>query len=216
MNRTGINGSGSGIRRLPRAAWPKPIRLAWDAAATTRRGRRRSPATYLSYDASVGVYLWFLQSGGLLDPDAPLAEQVTPERLDDYFGCLLGNGNSPYTIEGRFRQLRAALQMMHPGGEFGFVTRPDGIPLQQTMEMRRRVLFVPDSRHLVFLGGGVVPRRPRPAGGDPPAAASPRCRHDRDFRRIGTAGAGNARPSGWAAISCATMRNGSCGRTGRS
>jgi integrase len=150
MNRPGVNGSGSGIRRLPQEAWPKPITLAWRTAASSRRGRLRSPDTYVSYAASVGVYLWYLQSEGLLDPDASLADLVTPDRMDDYFACLLRHGNAPYSIVGRFRHLRAALQMMHPGVDFGFVTRPDGMPLQQIMQMGRRLLFVPDSRYNVF------------------------------------------------------------------
>jgi integrase len=44
----------------------------------------------------------------------------------------------------------ASLQMMHPRGDFAFVTRPGGLPLQQILEMRRRVLFVPDARYNVF------------------------------------------------------------------
>jgi hypothetical protein len=46
--------------------------------------------------------------------------------------------------------LHAALRMMHPDGDFCFVTKPDGLPLRRLMEMRRRVLFVPDARHTVF------------------------------------------------------------------
>jgi hypothetical protein len=106
--------------------------------------------TYKSYAACVGVYLFYLRSADLLDPDASLADLVTPERMDDYFEWLLRHGNAPYSILSRFRDLHAALRMMHPAGDFGFVTRPDGIPLQQTMQMSRRVLFVPDARHNVF------------------------------------------------------------------
>ena len=147
---TRVNGSASGIRLLAQAAWPKLIILAWCHARNSRRGRRRSVVTYLSYAASVAVYLWYLNSEGLLDPDASLADLVTPDRMDDYFEWLLAHGNAPYTILGRFRSLHAALRMMHPDGDFGFVTKPDGIPLQRIMEMRRRVLFVPDARHNVF------------------------------------------------------------------
>jgi hypothetical protein len=142
--------AGTGIRLLPQAAWPKPITLAWCQAANSRRGRRRSAATYVSYAASVAVYLWYLKDEGLLDPDASLADLVTSDRMDGYFEYLLRHGSAPYSILGRFRSLRAALRMMHPNGDFGFVTRPDGIPLSGIMEMRRRVLFVPDSRHNVF------------------------------------------------------------------
>ena len=150
MNPVGTNASTSGIRRLAPDAWPAPLTLAWDKAVRTRRGRLRSPATYLSYAASTGIYLGYLRGEGLLDPHATLADLITPDRMDDYFDWLQGRGNAPYSILGRFRSLHAAVRMMHPDGDFGFVTRPDGIPLTQTMEMRRRILFIPDSRHTVF------------------------------------------------------------------
>jgi integrase len=140
----------AGIHRLPQAAWPAAIILAWHAAANSRRGRSRSADTYKSYAASVAVYLWYLRAEGLLDADASLADLVSPDRMDDYFEWLLRHGNAPYSILSRFRDLHAALRMMHPAGDFGFVTKPDGMPLQQTMEMRRRILFVPDARHNVF------------------------------------------------------------------
>jgi integrase len=140
----------SGIHQLAQAAWPAAIILAWQTAANARRGRRRTAATYKSYAACVGVYLFYLRSVGLLDPHASLAGLVTPERMDDYFEWLLRHGNAPHSILTRCGDLHAALRMMHPAGDFGFVIKPDGIPLRQTMEMSRRVLFVPDARHNVF------------------------------------------------------------------
>ena len=150
MNRAGINGSASPIRRLPRAAWPQPLTLAWQQAVHCRRGRQRSPDTYISYAASVATYLGYLAAEGLLDSEVTLAELVTPERADDYLEWLLRHGNAPHSIAGHLRSLRASLQMMHPREDFVFVTRPGGLPLQQILEMRRRVLFVPDARYNVF------------------------------------------------------------------
>ena len=143
-------GPEAGIRQLRQETWPHAIRCAWQNATQSRRGRRRSQFTYKSYAESVGTFLWYLKSGGLLDPEASLADLVTPDRMDDYFDCLLRHGNAPYSVLGRFGSLHAALRMMHPDGDFGFVTKPDGLPLRQIMEMRRRVLFVPDARHNVF------------------------------------------------------------------
>jgi integrase len=142
--------AGSGVRRLSQAAWPKPVILAWHNATESRRGRLRSPHTYKTYADNVGAYLWYLESKGLFDSEASLADMVTPERTDNYFDYLLSQGNAPYSILGRFGSLHAALRMMHPSDDFGFVTKPDGLPLRRIMEMRRRVRFVPDARHNVF------------------------------------------------------------------
>ena len=141
---------GTGIRQPPLETWPAAITLAWRNATRSRRGRLRSPATYKSYADSVAAYLWYLDSKDLLDVDASLANLVTPEHVDGYFDYLLQHGNAPYSILGRFGSLHAAMRMMPPDGDFGFVVKPDGLPLRQIMEMRRRVLFVPDSRHNVF------------------------------------------------------------------
>jgi integrase len=142
--------SGIGIHQPPLETWPPAITLAWRNAIRSRRGRLRSPATYKSYADSVGCYLWYLNSEDLLDAEAALADLATSEHMDGYFDYLLHHGNAPYSILGRFGSLHAALRMMHPKGDFGFVTKPDGLPLRQLLEMRRRVLFVPDSRHNVF------------------------------------------------------------------
>jgi integrase len=148
MSRPGV--TATGIHLLARSSWPAAINLAWHTAVNSRRGRSRTADTYKSYAASVAVYLWYLRSEDMLDADASLADLVTPDRADDYFEWLLRHGNAPYSILGRFRDLHAALRMLHPAGAFGFVTRPDGMPLQHTMEMRRRALFVPDARHNVL------------------------------------------------------------------
>ena len=144
-------GSGGGIRQLPLESWPDAMVVVWRNAINSRRGRSRSPETYKSYAGAVGTYLWYcLQSNGRLDAEALLTDLVTPELIEGYFDYLQHHGNAPYSILGRFGSLHAALRMMHPEGDFGFVTKPDGLPLRRMMEMRRRVLFVPDARHNVF------------------------------------------------------------------
>ena len=145
-----FTGSGTGLRQPPPEKWPPPISLAWRNAIQSRRGRLHSPATHESYAASVGLYLWFLASRDALDADASLADLVTPDYVDEYLDYLLDHGNAPCSILGRFGRLRAALQLMYPSGDFSFVTRPGGLPLRQIIQIQRRVLFVPDSRHSVF------------------------------------------------------------------
>ena len=108
----------------------------------SRRGRQRSPDTYISYAASVATYLGYLAAEGLLDSEATLAAQVTPERADDYLEWLLRHGNAPHSIAGHLRSLRASLQMMHPREDFVFVTRPGGLPLQHR-ESDNEVKYTP-------------------------------------------------------------------------
>jgi hypothetical protein len=141
----------TGIRQLPLETWPNAIIIAWRKATQSRRGRLRSPATYKSYAEAVGTYLWYyLKSIGPLDPEASLADLATPEYTDGYFDYLVEHGNAPCSILGRFGSLHASLRMMHPDGDFGSVMKPDGLPLRRIIEMRRRILFVPDARHTVF------------------------------------------------------------------
>jgi integrase len=140
--------SGTGIRQPPPETWPPSIIFAWRNAIGSRRGRLLSTATIKTYGESVGAFVWYLED--LLDAEVSLTDLATPENMDGYFDYLQHQGNAPYSILGRFGSLHAALRMMYPDGDFGCVTKLDGVPIRQLLEMRRRILFVPDSRHNVF------------------------------------------------------------------
>jgi hypothetical protein len=60
------------------------------------------------------------------------------------------DGNSDYTIVGRFEELRGAIQLIRSGGALGFITRPFAALIPQILQMRRQPLFIPDSRQNGF------------------------------------------------------------------
>jgi hypothetical protein len=140
------------MRRLPLAAWPAADAAAWMAACNPRRGPfsqnpQRSPATYRMYAEGYAGFLWHLQSQGQLDPAEAPAERVTLERLGSYYERLMQSGNADYTLVARFDALRGALRLMHPDGNFTFITKPGNVSIRQMLRMDRRVRLVPDSRH---------------------------------------------------------------------
>jgi hypothetical protein len=145
----------SGVHILPTRAWPPADAAAWARAQRTHRGpfgdnTVRSPFTYVKYASGYGAYLWHLHSLDLLDSAEGPAERVTLERLGSFYEQLVRCGNADYTIVGRFEEIRGALQLMYPDGDFTFITRPGNISIRQMLKMSRRVRFVPDSRHVVL------------------------------------------------------------------
>ncbi len=134
----------------PAALWPAQDRLAWEKAmeqvrGPSRAGRRAPPSRHvkLRMQAGYGRYLVFLESiGALAEGEAP-GLRVSIERLDAYFEHLRLRGNADYTVRNRFTELRRALEQMCPGQNFTWITRPQGVSLQQFLEMRRRDRFVP-------------------------------------------------------------------------
>ncbi len=140
---------------LKLADWPPVDALAWAQALTRANspfrkyggGRRRSPSTYDKYIQGYGMWLRYLQDMDELDPAVAAADRVTLDRIDGYFVHLEERGNGDYTIVGRFEELRGALQLIAPERDFGFVTRPEGVSIRQMLDMSRRAVFVPDSRH---------------------------------------------------------------------
>ena len=140
---------------LKLADWPPVDALAWAQALTRANspfrkyggGRRRSPRTYDKYTKGYGMWLRYLQDMDELDPAVAAADRVTLDRIDGYFVHLEERGNGDYTIVGRFEELRGALQLIAPERDFGFVTRPEGVSIRQMLDMSRRAVFVPDSRH---------------------------------------------------------------------
>jgi hypothetical protein len=137
------------------ADWPPVDALAWAQALKHANGpfrkygggRRRSSYTFEKYAQGYGMWLRYLKDMDELDPAAAAADRVTLERIDGYFVHLEERGNGDYTIVGRFEELRGALQLIAPERDFGFVTRPEGVSIRQMLDMSRRALFVPDSRH---------------------------------------------------------------------
>ena len=137
--------------------WPEADRLAWERATALQRspfrarggGLPRSPASTRKMAAGYGCYVAFLEEHELLLPGETPIQRVNPERLDAYFLHLRGIGNADYTIVGRFAELRATLQWMYPGVDFGWIERPGGVSLRKLLPMRRRSVDVPDTAVLL-------------------------------------------------------------------
>jgi site-specific recombinase XerD len=148
---TGLSRSAR-MHELPLSLWPAADAAAWRLACNPSVGpfgvaRRLSPFTYEKYRKGWGVYLWHLDTCGRLDRAAIPADRARPDWLWAFYAELVRAGNSDNTLVGRFQEIQGALRLMAPDGDFAFITRLDGIPIRKTLEMKRRVRFIPDSRH---------------------------------------------------------------------
>lgn len=145
---------------LPLADWPAQDRAKWEAALAATHGRfsargpaaRLAPAAIEKVQEGYGRWLGFLRHQGWLDPLAGLAERPTEARAATYFDTLRALGNRDYTIAGRFQELRMALGIMAPGTDFGWMTRPGGVPLRQRLAMEKRPQQVHHSEALFIWG----------------------------------------------------------------
>ena len=150
-------------RALPLVDWPEPDRAAWTKATTearslfTQAGRARqwSDATRRTVSSSYGRWLGFLQHDGRLDHSASPLERVTPEYLEAYFMHLKACGNRRATIVKRFGHLAMAIQVMLPGTETGFITRPADVGLGRYLPDDQRDKRIFDSRHLLQVAEGL-------------------------------------------------------------
>ena len=91
-----------------------------------------------------GRWLAFLSANTWLDPAQSPIERVTRDRLRAYLRELLRCGNAPYTVMGRFAELRMALQIIAPGADVSWVARPHGVSVRQLLPRTRRSILVPD------------------------------------------------------------------------
>jgi len=140
------------MHELPLSLWPPADAAAWGRACNPPPGpfggvRRLSPFSYEKTRKGWSVYLWHLDTQGRLDRAASPADRARPDWLWAFYDELIRVGNADNTIVCRFQEVKTALQLMAPEGDFAFVMRLDGIPIRRTLEMKRRVRFVPDSRH---------------------------------------------------------------------
>ena len=103
--------------KLAVADWPPADAAAWAEDTNPQPGpfsrhQPRSSATYRKYAAGWGVFLWYLQTKGQLDPAETPLQRVTMERLAGFWSMLQARGNGGYTILTRFEELRGALRLM--------------------------------------------------------------------------------------------------------
>ena len=108
-----------------------------------------------------------------LQPHLRLAEQATEENLEGFHQHLLACGCTGHTILNYFNHLRMALERMHPGQSFKFITHPNGIPLRKKLDMTKRDIVPPELDVLIgwvknlFCFGPPVNRKPATAGAGP-------------------------------------------------
>jgi hypothetical protein len=140
------------MHALPLSRWPPLDATALSRACNPLAGlfgvaRQLSPFTHAHYRSAWGVYLGNLDTHGRLDHAATPADRARPDWLWDFYDALVQAGYADNTVVSRFRGVQCALRLMVPDGDFAFVTRLDGIPICKTLEMKRRIRFIPDSRH---------------------------------------------------------------------
>jgi integrase len=137
--------------------WPVPVRQAWDRAYGKRDRPRRSSgggrlpaaATIAKHQGSCERFLGHLKCIGRIDDSASLAELASEDNLDSFDQVLQLANRSGYTIAGYFADIRAALQRMHPGCSFKYVTCPGGIPMRRQMSMEKRDIVPPPLDELI-------------------------------------------------------------------
>jgi len=142
---------------LPLHRWPSEYVALWEAAKVRSispfrkngGGPRRSSAVVLKSEKGLRRLFGFALRSGTLHKASTPQELLSPELLDEYFAHLLECGNADWSIVGRFRELEFAFRLMYPGRDFGWLTRPDGIPLSAVLPMRTKPRFVPSSAVLL-------------------------------------------------------------------
>jgi len=101
--------------------WPAADRAGWQAA--TRSGAlfddggdaaRWAPVTRANAEKAYGMYLAFLQERGLLDPQEPPEERITPERIAAYVQEVK-ESLKPSSLANRLRDLLEAARVIWPG-----------------------------------------------------------------------------------------------------
>jgi len=158
-------------RCLKFALWPAADRSLWEVAM-----RRREPCADPEHDdlddedaasdwsldswakaaKGYGRWLGFLDWLGELDADEAPADRVTRERASGLFKLMRELGNSPYTIVGRFCELRAALRVLAPEHDMCWLLNPGGRPLRSRLRMVRRPRQVHDCRVLYAWGKNLM------------------------------------------------------------
>ena len=146
-------------RSLPRRNWPAIDRERWEMGTTPSTGLddpghadRWSAATRGKIEYGYARWLGFLELTGDLDPTTDPADRVTSARASAYFRLLKELGLLPYSIVARFAELGAALRVIAPERDFGWLTRPGGRSLRSRLHMVRKHRPVLDTRDLFAWG----------------------------------------------------------------
>jgi integrase/recombinase XerD len=150
------------IASLPEAAWPAADRAAWAAA--------RAPGGFLG-DAGLaahwagvtaartmeayGVWAGWLAAAGELDPAAPPAARITPERLARYVAALAGY-LAPVSVERRITLLGEAVRVMCPDEDTSWLRRVAGRLKARALPSRDKASRLVAAHELVEAGLGLM------------------------------------------------------------
>jgi hypothetical protein len=144
-------------RCIPYDEWPAADRRLWTAAFAPsawfdQQPPQLSTATVKKYRDGYGRWLGFLAHIGELDAQAAPGERVTPERAGRFLALMRQLGNGDYTIVGRFTELRQALQLIAPDGDWRWLTSPGGTSLRSCLPMAKLEFPIPHSQLLFDWG----------------------------------------------------------------
>ncbi len=151
---------------LPSDRWPATDRAAWTLGCTPddpfddtpRQGAALALPSRYKFRQGYARWLHFLDQHGWLDPAEPPLARATEPRRRAYFQALQKAGNSPYTIIGRFAELRAALRILALGADVDRVGRLGGRSVRSWLRMTRRDKPLPDSGVLFNWAVGLMDR----------------------------------------------------------
>lgn len=145
-------------RPLKLEEWPEADRWAWQEAL--REGDVLAPGgiasewaslTRLEVAKSYGRWLAWLGRNALLDPSAPLAERITPDRISRYVADLKAS-YAPYTVVIRVQQLHAAHRAMAPEGDWHWLMRLKQRLVKRAVSVKNKRSRVVAADQLLALG----------------------------------------------------------------
>lgn len=146
------------VRRLACADWPAADRARWLRAQIREdpfddRGTLvdLAPATIRNFEGTYGQFLSWLDSVGELDPDTPLEDRVTRERvgrfiLDKRERCRAS------TIHLDLQFLKAACRAMAPGHDWSWIRRHPLAPTAQEVRASRKPIKQVDGAAILGQG----------------------------------------------------------------
>ena len=144
---------------VPIPQWPQIDQELW--AANVALGDGLDDPTYAaglrphmlcSAAKGNGRWLAVLASRDALDASALPTDRLTPANVRAYLRALHRAGNCNNTIITRFFDLRAALRIMQPDVDTGWLTAPGGQSLIRRLPVVRRSFDVPHSKVLYDWG----------------------------------------------------------------
>jgi integrase len=128
----------------PTRDWPEIDRRIWtaglqcgDILTGPNRAAHLRPATILRIAQTYGGWLAFLRGKAMLDPQVPPMARVTRENVIAYVHALRETRRNSGIIL-ICGALRAALRIMHPDADFGWITSPGGQSLTSALPVTPR------------------------------------------------------------------------------